>query len=269
MVVKRYMFAYIPNAAQGISAILPQWDAKLKSRKSVLWIMLLTRILKEIECSIYRSSHYYSKGYSSNVGISIALLAPIFCSVDLYVLLFHWKLVYGPRILFLQQKLYVALFVTEDLIAIYMHCFNGSSKNASLFRSLGSYVAASSVILQLFYTLALYIQIIFVVGVLKYRPTCNLSGYSLRPPKTIRDDSTLLFTILLTSAVLVRTVYRTFEYANGRHSQTATPELCFALFDFVPVVFSTFKKIPANYPRLCMQEAVSYLLKLTAIMLYF
>ncbi|EPY53111.1 RTA1 like protein [Schizosaccharomyces cryophilus OY26] len=267
MVLEQDVFGYIPNNVLAtiaiiffIIAFLLQVGMLTKSRKSIVWVPLVGTFGEIVGWICRARAHSHIQGYSAYIGQSISLLiAPIFYSAELYVLLYRWAKVYGPQFSLFPPKQYVVFFVTADLIAFAVQCTGGGLTSVNSSRNLGFYISLGGVIFQLFSTIVFVVlQAAFIYGVLKNRPIRKTSGYFLGSPRTKTNDFTFLCLIISTVAILVRLVYRTIEFAGGRHSKVATTELWFALFDFIPIIISAFLLTPALYPCLYEQEYTNY-----------
>ncbi|EPX75364.1 uncharacterized protein SOCG_04606 [Schizosaccharomyces octosporus yFS286] len=267
MVLEQDIFGYIPNIVLAGLAIalffipfLLQIGVLIKWRKSIVWVPLVGTF-GEIAGWICRvRAHSHVQGYSAYIGQSISLLlAPIFYSAVLYVLLYRWALIYGPQYSLLPPRLYVGLFVTVDVIAFLVQCAGGGLTSVNSLRNLGFNIALAGVIFQLAFTiLYILLLILFLIGVLKHKPMRRTGASSAGSPRTRTNDLVFLCLILSTVAVLVRIVYRTIEFASGRQSKVATTELWFALFDFVPMIITASLLIPALYPCLYEQEYIHF-----------
>ncbi|WBW72084.1 parasitic phase-specific protein psp-1 [Schizosaccharomyces osmophilus] len=267
MVLEQDVFGYIPNnrlagiaIALFIIAFLLQIGMLIKKRKNIVWVPLVGTFgeLAGWICRAYAHSHF--EGYSAYIGQSIALLiSPILYSAVLYVLLYQWALIYGAQFSLLPPKLYVAVFVTADVIAFLIQCSGGGLSSSKSSQNLGFDIALGGIIFQLLSTI-LYVVLlaIFVYGVIKNRPMRRTTTSSPGSPRTKTNDLAFLFLILSTIATLVRIVYRVIEFASGRQSKVATTELWFALFDFVPMIITACFLIPALYPCLYEQDYINF-----------
>ncbi|WBW70833.1 RTA1 like protein [Schizosaccharomyces osmophilus] len=252
------ILGYLPNAtwakaATGLLCVacLLQIGTLVKSPKSVVWVAIIGT-LGEIAGWICRAfSHYRpTKTYFYIIQFLTLLVAPIFYSAVLYVLLYRWSLHYGPQFSLFRPNYYVAIFVTADVVAFIVQIAGGAMSSDQNNPQIGQHVALAGVIFQLVCTvLFCFLQIIFMVSVIRVRPVRFVPGsYTLYSPRTKVRDISFLFLILSTIAVLVRVIYRTAEFTE--YDKFKSSELWFDILDFGPMFVAALFLIPALYPSM-------------------
>ncbi|EPY53042.1 RTA1 like protein [Schizosaccharomyces cryophilus OY26] len=252
------LFGYIPNAtwakaATGLLCVacLLHIAAFIKSPKSVAWVVIIGT-LGEIGgwlCRLYANYRVQTATFFI-FQFLVLLVAPIFYSAVLYVLLYRWSLHYGPQFSLLRPKYYVAIFVTADVIAFIVQIAGGGLSNNDTNPKLGFYIALAGVIFQLVCTvLFCVLQLIFVISVIRVRPVRVVPGsYALYSPRTKLRDLSFLCLTISTIAVLVRIIYRTAEFADNDKFKGS--ELWFDILDFVPMFITALFLAPALYPSI-------------------
>ncbi|EPX75370.1 parasitic phase-specific protein PSP-1 [Schizosaccharomyces octosporus yFS286] len=199
------------------------------------------------------NAHYHPNNYSDFLGQIIALIiSPVFYSAEVYVLLYHWVMLYGPRFSLLKPKLYAIIFITFDIIALVLQAAGGGiaggAKEGSSEQNKGANIMLGGICFQLFSTVVFSILgLMFAAAVCRGKPV-RAGPSTTDIPRSRYKDVCFLCLCLATLAILVRAVYRVVELAGGWSGSVITHEVWFGVFDFIPMIIASFFLLPSIYP---------------------
>lgn len=200
---------------------------------------------------------YNPDDYNAFLGQIIALIiAPVFYSAQAYVLFHHIVLLYGPRFSVLSPKLYGGIFITFDIIALILQAAGGGvaggAESGSQLQTQGSQIMLGGICFQLFTIVVFSILFsIFFIALYTHHPIRPSTGRREPdvPYTRVRTMSCNCLA-LATFAMVVRSVYRVIELAQGWEGAVITHEVWFDIFDFIPMIFTSALLIPSLYPAL-------------------
>ncbi|EPY53093.1 RTA1 like protein [Schizosaccharomyces cryophilus OY26] len=201
------------------------------------------------------NAHYNPNNYDDFLGQIISLIiSPVFYSAEVYVLLYHWVMLYGPRFSLLKPKLYAILFITFDIIALVLQAAGGGiaggAKEGSKEQDKGSNIMLGGICFQLFSTLLFSILgLFFAAAVCKGKPV--RPGPSMTDtPRSRSRDACFVSLCLATIAILARAIYRVVELSGGWGGSVITHEVWFGVFDFIPMILASLFLVPSICPAL-------------------
>ncbi|GAA6031804.1 hypothetical protein JCM8097_001998 [Rhodosporidiobolus ruineniae] len=200
---------------------------------------------------------YYANNWDS-LGVYIGMTMLILCSPCLflaqdYMLLHRLADAMGPnvaqRALFIRSSLITKLFVTSDIVTFLLQAGGGGmSAASSSMAKYGPKVALVGLFIQLIcFLLFCTLFLVFVYRVRNNYPHLRhpASPFSIRKfggplsAKLTSDWRPLAVVLGLTMiGILVRSVYRIIEYAQGRDGALMTHEGYFYILDALPLLLS-------------------------------
>lgn len=184
--------------------------------------------------------------YNSNAFMSqevTLIIAPVFFSAALYVLLGKLILDLGPRSSMISAKWYAIVFCTCDVLSLIVQAIGGAQASMATIDSqmeLGTHIMVAGIAFQLF-TMTLFVGLLvdFLLRVLRTRS--EFSGVVTKGMKHV-------FVALIVSAVMiyVRSVYRTIELAQGWHGYLISHEGYFIGLDAAIMVIAVGIFVPID-----------------------
>ncbi|WBW71868.1 RTA1-like protein [Schizosaccharomyces osmophilus] len=253
-------FGYIPEGWLAIIAVvlfgisLVLLVSSLVVYRHLLILVPIVGTIGEVAgwaCRLH--AHYNPNNYSDFLGQIISLvISPVFYSAQVYVLLYHWVMLYGPRFSLLSPRLYAIIFISFDVIALILQAAGGGiaggAKEGSSEQDTGANIMLGGICFQLFSTVVFSILgLLFAAAVCMGKPVRAGPNIPDTPRSRYRDFCFLCL-CFATLAILVRAVYRVIELSGGWSGSVITHEVWFGVFDFIPMIIASFFLLPSIYP---------------------
>lgn len=171
------------------------------------------------------------------------IIAPVFFSAALYVLLGKLILDLGPRSSMISAKWYAIVFCTCDILSLVVQAIGGaqaSEANTNSAMELGTHVMVAGIAFQLL-TMTLFVGLMcdFLLRVLRTQGEFS---------NMVTKGMKMVFVALVISTVMIyiRGVYRTIELAQGWRGYLITHEGYFIGLDATIMVIAVAIFIPID-----------------------
>lgn len=143
------------------------------------------------------------------------IIAPVFLSAALYVLLGLLLIAFGPTSSILSPKWYTIVFCTCDIISLVVQAIGGAKASTAdgddVAQKAGTHIMVAGIAFQLF-TMTLFVLLVF-----DFLRRVTSSAAAQRGTSPVTRGARLVFVAMVVSCAMIyiRGVYRTIELAQG------------------------------------------------------
>ncbi|EEB07839.1 hypothetical protein SJAG_02957 [Schizosaccharomyces japonicus yFS275] len=215
----------------------------------------------------YSAKHITSTAITSYSIQYVTIMAfPVFYTAQMYITLKHLIIQYGPEYAFLRPRLYGLVFIICDIISMFIQFAGGGmagGANGDAHKeSVGSNIMLFGICYQLVMVLAFTASgVDFWYRYSHNKPYRSAGGRDMENLKMGLSESkrralSAHCLWIATVLVIIRSIYRVIELAQGWSGKLIKTEAYLGIFDFVPMFLTSVMLIPSVWTIVRGDEAV-------------